>query len=814
MAAKNQQVPRRAARPGGAAAANAGKKRRFNYPRSGMGPIRRWVPSWRAVLAAAVAGVAVLVGLFAAAYATTDVPDPGDFAQAQTTTVYYSDGETELGSFAEFDRESVALSTLPEYVGHAVVASEDRRFYENVGIDPVGIARAFWNNIRGGQTQGGSTLTQQYVERYYLGTTTSYSGKFREAILALKIDREESKDTILENYLNTIFYGRGSYGIERAAQNYFGKPAAELTLSEAALLAGVIPAPNAWDPRVDAEQAELRWNRVLDFMVRDGWITQDERDEQVFPETIEYSRSDTYAGPEGYLLDMVRSELVAAGELTDAELDTLGLRITTTIDQRSQDAAVAVVDSLPEDRPDNNRVALVSVDPSSGAIVSLYGGPDFVTQSRNAATQDVAQAGSTFKPFALVAALQNDVRLEDRYRSYTPMEIEGYDRPVNNYDTVNRGRIDLVEATAHSVNTVYAQLNVEVGPELTMQAAIDAGLPEDTPGLAPVPSNVLGPASPHPLDMAQAYATFAAQGVRHEPYIVAEVKDSDGEVIHTGGSEGQRVFDEDVMAEATYAMTSVIERGTGVRADDLGRPAAGKTGTSNDARSAWFAGYVPQLATVIAMYQVGEDGTEESLTPFGEYDNITGSTYPTTMWRDYMQVATEGMEPLEFPARPDLEPVEREPREEETEERAPAPRETRTEEPEPEPETVAVPGVVGQDEGSAVAALGAAGLGAQVVAQPSDQPAGTVISTDPGGGAAVAPGSTVTVVVSSGPAPEPPAPPTTEPEPEPEPTAEPTPAPSPSPNRGPGTGGGSNGGAANGGAANGGAPNGGGDGGG
>ncbi|WP_324653294.1 transglycosylase domain-containing protein [Georgenia sp. H159] len=689
-------------RSGAGAKGKAGRKRRFDYPRAGKGRVRRWLPSWRVVLGTVLTGAAVVIGVVAAAYMTTDIPEPGDFAQAQGTTVYFADGETEMGSFAEYNRESVDLATLPEHVGHAVVASEDRRFYENVGVDPIAIGRALWNNLRGNATQGGSTLTQQYVERYYLGTTTSYTGKFREAILALKIDRELSKDEILEDYLNTIYFGRNAYGIETAAQAYFGKPAAELTLSESALLAGVIPAPSAWDPASDPERAEQRWERTLEFMVRDGWITEAEAAEQTFPETIEHVRSDTYAGPTGYLLDMVRKELVAKADMTEEQIDTLGLRITTTIDAEAQQAAVDVVDALPEDRPDNNRVALVSMDPQSGAIVALYGGPDFVSQSRNAATQDVAQAGSTFKPFTLVAALREDIPLSTRYPSYTPMEIEGFDRPVNNYDAFNRGQIDLIEATEQSVNTTYAQLNIEVGPEKSMQAAIDAGLPEDTAGLAPVPSNVLGPASPHPIDMARAYATFAAQGVRHTPYIVAEVVDGEGNTIYAGTSNGTEVFEPDVMAEATYAMTTVIEEGTGVRASSLGRPAAGKTGTSNEGRSAWFAGYVPQLATVVAMYQVGEDGTEESLTPFGEYASITGSTYPTTMWRDFMSVALEGVEVEEFPDRPEPEtptfvpapqpePTTEEPTTEEPTTEEPTTEEPTTEEPTTEEPTTEEP---------------------------------------------------------------------------------------------------------------------------
>jgi membrane peptidoglycan carboxypeptidase len=654
--------------------------RGLNYPRAGKTGAARWVPSLR--LLGLLAGVVVLsvVVLLGIAYATIPIPDPDDAAQAQTSTVYYVDGTTVLGEFAAFERRSVPLSSVAEAMQHAVIASEDRSFYENRGVSPRGAARALWNNILGRDTQGGSTLTQQYVERYFLGTTTSYFGKLREAIIAIKIDQVESKDKILENYLNTIYFGRGSYGIERAARTYFGKSAAELDLSQAALLAGIIPAPNAWDPRVDAERAEQRWNRVLDLMVEDEYITQEERDAATFPETIDYQRTDRFAGPNGYLLDMVREELVNAQGFTTDQLDSGGLQIVSTIDQAKQQAAIDAVDRLPDSRPENNRVALVSMNPGTGALEAVYGGEDFVTTPRNAATQDRAQGGSTFKPFTLIAALENGYTLEDRFDSYTPMEIPGYDRPVNNFDSINRGRIDLVRATANSVNTVYAQLNVAVGPEKTVDVAVRAGLPEDTPGLAPFPSNVLGPASPHPLDLTQAYATFAAGGVRHEPYIVAAVRSPGGSVLHTGESPGERVFDEQVIADATFAMRQVVEAGTGVTASAIGRPAAGKTGSSQENRSALFCGFIPQLATCVAMYQVGEDGSEETLAPFGGVNPIAGGTYPTTIWTRYMIPATEGMEVLSFPARsrPTFTP-------EPTPTFTPRPTPTATPTPEPEP---------------------------------------------------------------------------------------------------------------------------------
>ncbi|MDX5317907.1 MAG: penicillin-binding protein, partial [Actinomycetes bacterium] len=495
------------------------------YPRRGKGPVMRWLPSWRVVLGTFLTLAAVGAGLFFAAYQSIAIPEPDDFSQAETTNVYFADGETLMGSYAEFDRRSVDFETLPPHVGHAVVASEDRTFFENRGIDLRGIARALWNNLRGLPTQGGSTITQQYVERYYTGTTTSYTGKFREAILAVKIDRQSTKEEILGNYLNTIYFGRGAYGIEVAAQNFFGKPASELTISESALLAGIIPSPSNYDPAVSPEVAEQRWNRVLDLMAEDEWITQEERDAQRFPEVIEYVRADTFAGPNGYLLDMVRTELAEEAGIEEGELNTAGLSVVTTIEKPRQDAAVAAVDNLPEDRPENNRVGLVSIDPTTGRIVALYGGPDFVEQSRNAVTQDRAQGGSTFKPFTLIAALEDGASLLDQYESYSPMEIPGYDFEVSNFDSRDRGSIDLIRATQDSVNTVYAQLNVEYGPERTVDVATRLGIPEDTPGLVATPSNVLGPASPHAIDTATAFGTIAAGGVRHDPFIVDSVTD-------------------------------------------------------------------------------------------------------------------------------------------------------------------------------------------------------------------------------------------------------------------------------------------------
>ena len=738
--------------PGGrraAAAANGrGKKpsgRLIDYPRWGKTGFRRWIPSWRLLLGLFATGVAAVVIFFVVWYSRVAIPEPSDFADFQTTTVYYADGTTPMGSFAEQNRVIVDGDTIPEHVRQAVVAAEDRSFYENPGINPVGIVRALWQNLRGGgNRQGGSSITQQYAERYYSDTTvTDYVGKINEAFLAVRLTREQDKEEILANYLNTIYFGRDSYGIETAAQAYFNVGVADLDISQAALLAGIIPSPNNFDPRISQADAERRWNYVLDGMVETGALTQSQRDTQVFPEVAEFTRSDTYAGPQGYLLDMVRREITSQSAVTDAELDHAGFRIVTTIDPALQQMAVEAITVIPEDKPANLRTALVTLDRDTGAILALYGGPDYLTIARNAVTQDVAQAGSTFKPFALVAYLENGGSLKSRYNGNTMIQPEGWDRPVRNFgrgDGQSFGEIDVTTATANSVNTVYAQMNMEVGPATTLQAAREAGVCAGrvtTEGECPVldgqevPANVLGTASPHPLDMAQAFNTFANQGLRTEPYIVQTVEYLDGRLVYEGAKDPERAFAADVMADTTYALTQVVQSGTARGARAVGHPVAGKTGTSTENKSAWFIGYSMHMTTAVAMYQVGEDeagrATTEPITPFGGVSQVTGGSHPLAVWTAFMTPAHAGLEVIPFPPPANIGT------------------------PNTPPLTI-VPSVVGQPEADAVAALQAAGFVAAVNrANDPDVAPGNVISQDPAGGAEAEMGSTVTITVSDGP---------------------------------------------------------------
>ena len=652
-------------------AASGRKRRFFNYPRAGKGKIHRWIPSWRFVLGTFLLGVLSMVGAFMWAYNTIKVPKPSEFALAQSSTVYYADGSTEMGKFAEINRESVDASTLPDYVGNSVVASEDRTFYSNKGVDPKGIARALVNNLRGGDTQGASTLTQQYVKNYYVDTTSSYSGKFKQAIMAIKIDREKPKKAILGDYLNTVYFGRGAYGIEAASKSFFGKPAKDLSPSEAALLAGILPSPSAWDPAENPEKAQERWGRVLQFMADDGYITSEQYNtakQAGMPKTQESQTKQVYAGTNGYLLQMVRAELQSKAKLTPEQVDTGGFKIITTINPKDQEAAVNAVHSLPPGASPNLRKALVSIDPKTGGLLALYGGEDYLISQVNTSTDAIAQAGSTFKPFALVGALENGWSLDSGYPATSPMTIEGHE--FQNFKNVSLKWASLTQATEQSLNTPYLQLNQELlnAPDLqdqkgvTAKVANRAGYPENTEGLKTpeqrmLVQNVLGSASPHTIDIATAYSTFASQGIRHDTHIVASLKNPDGTDRYTADTKGHREFDEDVMADTTYALQQVVSGPNGSAdkvAAKMDRPVAAKTGSSSDNKSAQFVGFTPQVVTAVTLYQSGTDGSEESIEPWGEYEEITGSTYPADIFINYMNVAHEGLEVEKFPAPAEL----------------------------------------------------------------------------------------------------------------------------------------------------------------
>jgi membrane peptidoglycan carboxypeptidase len=681
-AASASRTPQNSAKSAPKSRADARANRQQNRPRWGR----------RILIAILALGVLGLVGL-GMAYAMTDIPEPNDAALAEASVIYYADGETELDRLSEINRDSVSIDQVPEHVRNAVLAAEDRTFYENDGISVRGLGRAVVGLVTGDSTSGGgSTITQQYVRNYFLTQERSYVRKAKEILISVKIDGELSKDEILENYLNTIYFGRGASGIQTASQAYFGKDVSELTVEEGALLAAIIQQPSYLDPSVGTENAaaaKVRWDYVMDGMVSQGWLDQAAREAAAFPTVVENQQYLGAAGPLGYITDEVKRELTGPLGLTDAQIETGGLRIVTTIEKPQQDAIVAAVDEwMPEgEGTENLQVGAMSIVPGDGAITMMYGGEDFQQRQFNNATQATMQAGSTWKPFTLMGALEDGISTKSRYNGDSPAyfeEFESVDNEegrVKNFGDVSYGTIDLGEATENSVNTAYAELNLDIGPERTTESAVKAGVPEE--GLENNPANVLGTATVRVVDMARAYATFAAEGERSDPYLIRSVSSTveGSNIAYEAEPRAERVFDADQVSDLIDAMVRVTESGSGRYAgENLDRPSAGKTGTSESFRSAWFNGFVPQLETAVGMFQ-DDNGTPVAMTDIPGYeDGITGGTIPVRIWTDYMVAALEGTEVIPFP-----EPADTGESNVPTRTQAPPP--ATTQEPEPEPTT-------------------------------------------------------------------------------------------------------------------------------
>lgn len=619
-------------------------------------------PRWRKILkwGSLTALVLGLLGIGAAvwAYQVVDVPTPNDLALAQTSIIYYSDGKTEMGRLSdpEGDRVSVPLTAVPDHVQKALLAAEDRQFYTQGGISPTGIARAVWSGLTGGPTQGGSTITQQYVKNYFLTQDQTISRKAKEIIISIKVDGQMSKDDILQNYLNTIYYGRGAYGVQNAARAYFGKDVGKLTVAEGAVLASVIRGPSLYDPALGASQQKNLTDRfayVLDGMVSQGWLTSAERTSATMPKIVPPVTKRATGGPTGYLIEMVRKELKADLSLSDDDILRGGLRVVTTIDKRAQDATVASVKKnfVSGDAAKDLHIGVAAVRPGDGAIVAVYGGADYLTQQLNDATQANIDAGSTFKPFGLIGALNQGISTKTRYDGRSPMRFPEFSTPISNYDHESFGRVDLRYALAKSINTVFMRLNIESGPKNTMDAAIAAGVPKDTVGLNAEYANILGTASPHVLDIANAYATIAAQGQRASTYVVTSVESNPLDLHYTVAKNVAAGFSKDVAADVIDAMENVTSpAGFGGRAREIGRPCAGKTGTSEERKSVWWAGYVPQLSVAVAIYKE-TDGVKQPLRNIPGYGNLVGAGIPLSVWIDLMKPTLEGVPVVDFPAR-------------------------------------------------------------------------------------------------------------------------------------------------------------------
>jgi membrane peptidoglycan carboxypeptidase len=599
------------------------------------------------------------IGLLGAVYAAARIPLPEDTVNAQATVIEYADG-SRLGQLAKENRVDIPLKDVPKHVQDAVLAAEDRGFYEHSGISFTGILRAAYQDVRGGGArQGGSTITQQYARNAYLSQERTFARKFREAIIAVKLERKHSKDEILEWYLNTIYLGRGASGIEAASRTYFGIPARRLSVEQGAVLAALIRSPEGGDPAVNPDVAERRWKAVLDGMVETGKLDRAKADAAKYPKINERKAAGKDSkggnGPIGYVVDAVRRELVANG-FSESEVYTGGLKVRTTIDRRRQAAAVEAVHNVLTDPAKDPRAALVAVEPGTGKVVAMYGGRDFGAKGDksfvNYATNP-RQPGSSFKPFVLAAALDDGISVKSTFDGRSPQRFGDYE--VSNFDNEQFGRIDLVESTAHSVNTVYVPLGLKVGIDKVMDTTHRLGIPEEVDCKDNRDASLfLGTCDQKPADMAAAFSTFAAKGESAGWHLIESVRTGKGKRLYRAKVEKTEALSEGEAADAIHAMRAVVENGT-ARAAQIGRPVAGKTGTTQDNTNAWFNGFVPQLATSVWMgYEVADDdGTGKRGIPpmrnlhgFGE---ITGGTLPAKIWHDFMTAALEGVPVEEFP---------------------------------------------------------------------------------------------------------------------------------------------------------------------
>ena len=588
--------------------------------------------------------------LFALAYFTVDIPDANAYVNSQSTIIQYSNGE-EIGRVGTQNRQIIPLAKIPLNIRYAVLAAEDRGFYSNRAFSVTGIARAIFNNLKGGSLQGGSTITQQYAKTAFLTPSRTIQRKIKELVISIKLENQLSKDQIFESYLNTIYFGRGSYGVMTASQQYFNRNVDQLTNAQAAVIASILRSPGLYDPAFKkGNEARLiaRFEYVKEGMIEAGWIDKKDAAKMKFPTVAPRSTSGQLSGPKGHIIEAVQKELAKLG-FSQEQLLVGGLVIKTTLDQKAQQSAVDAVNKFyPTKAPDNLHIGLVAIRPGTGEIVALYGGRDYLVRQLSDATQSIALAGSTFKPFAIVAALEQGIPLTSMWNGDSPQVFDDAGKPyeVSNYGDEGWGQVDLMYATKHSINTVFVPLGIKVGPTAVVDVARRAGIP-DSIAMMPTPSVVLGVASPHVIDVANAYATFAAQGIKSKPYLVAQVIGPNKGILYQGKSESQEVFSKEVMADLTYALKGTITGGTGAAALALGRPAAGKTGTSQSNASAWFSAYTPQLAASVALFR---DSASESLNGIGGLTSVTGGTFPARIWTAFMKGALKGQEVMDFPA--------------------------------------------------------------------------------------------------------------------------------------------------------------------
>lgn len=603
----------------------------------------------KAVLVGLLLAVLLPVLAFFAGWLFLSVPSAAALAaqRKQVTTIIASDGTTEIGRYVpeEGNRTPVSLARVPLHVQNAVLAAEDRSFRSNPGFDIGGIARATWNQLTGG-SGGGSTITQQYIKVATGHDEYSIFRKFREMIVAAKITKQESKDRILEDYLNAIYFGRGAYGIQAASQAYFGRNVQDLTVSQAAVLAAAIRSPSRLDPAKNLPQAQDRWNFVLDGMVEKGWLSRAERAQARYPETVAPSQAPgTPTDDREHIVERVMEELDKQG-VNREQLAVGGGRITTTIDPRAQQLARDTVRTALRGQPKNLHSSLVAIDPRSGGVIAYYGGSH--GDGFDLAGGPAWNPGSAFKPFTMLAALERDIGMNSLYDGNSPLVIDGHS--YANSESRNYPRLTLREAMTQSVNTAFVRLAQDVGPQAVREAAIQAGIPDQINGKramtepdsgAPALGITLGQYPVHTIDMASAYATFAADGIRREPFFVREYTNARGIVEYHHLDKPQPAFDRmntehnSQLARNVTATLTDVARSSKIPLAG-GRQVAAKTGThqrgdTGTNSAAWTVGYTPSISTAV---WVGDPANSAIKNANGS--DIFGRGLPGTIWQRFM----------------------------------------------------------------------------------------------------------------------------------------------------------------------------------
>ncbi|MGY3681361.1 membrane peptidoglycan carboxypeptidase [Streptomyces sp. TE33382] len=617
-----------------------GKKRVIDYPRYDKDGFRRWLPSWKLVSGVCLGFLGLLMGAAGIAYALVVPPKVNDAAKAQNNVYYWADGTQMVATGGEVNRQVISYGQIPEAMRNAVISAENKTFDDDRGIDPMGIARAVFNMAKGGDTQGGSTITQQYVKNSMLTQEQTLSRKVKELFITLKVGGTANKEDVMAGYLNVSYYGRGASGLQAAARTYYGKDASKLNPSECAFLATLLKGASYFDPagapEVDKEKASAkantkrakeRWEWILNEQVKDKRMSQQERDKYTeFPMPLKPKKNAQLGGQTGYLVDLAKNYFINnSNPKVDAEALALGgYEIHTTFEKDKVKALSDAVEKVykakidPEKRPGTDthvEFGGASIDAKTGAMLATYGGQDATEHYTNNANPTGAQVGSTFKPFVLAAAMQygkRDPSLgEDQgesertlvspksvYNGDDKLEIKNYNGEVwkdekdNSWLQTNDGNhdygdVDLRYAMQESANSPYVQLGMDVGTDKVKDVAIAAGLRDDDyMANATVPSFSIGTSSPSAIRMAGAYATFATSGQQNEPFSVTEVKKKKGKAIYRHQKKPKRAFDPVIADNVTDVLKNVVENGTGTPAQLPGRDVAGKTGTTDGNKSA------------------------------------------------------------------------------------------------------------------------------------------------------------------------------------------------------------------------------------